>query len=86
MKDKRTFRVALARQQSSHFIETLRDAIDVDKPGDVLVVAEVSKESELAQRAFRERRLCKYTRDHLDRNRLARDLVRSRADDIGSCK
>lgn len=48
------------------------------------MVAEVSKESELAQRAFRERRLCKYTRDHLDRNCLARDLVRSRAGDIGS--
>jgi regulator of RNase E activity RraA len=65
----------LSDDKSSHFVETLRDAIDVDEPGDVLVVAEMSEERELAQGAFRERRLCKYARNHLDRDRLARDLV-----------
>ena len=59
----------------SHLTETLRDAIDVNEPRDVLVVAEMSKERELAQRAFRQRRLCEYTRHHLDRDRLSRDLV-----------
>jgi chloramphenicol 3-O-phosphotransferase len=59
----------------SHFIETLRDAIDVNKPCDVLMVVEVPKERELAQRALRERRLREYTRDHFYRDCLTRDLV-----------
>jgi hypothetical protein len=65
----------ISRQQSSHFIETFRDPIDVNEPRDVLVVAKVPKESKLAQSAFRERRLCEYARNHLDRNGLTRDLV-----------
>jgi hypothetical protein len=57
--------------KGSHFIEALRDAIDINKPGNVFMVAEMSKERKLAQRAFREGRLCKDTRDHLYRNGLA---------------
>jgi len=59
----------------SHLIETLRDAIGVNEPCDVLVIAEMSKERDLAQRAFRESRPCEYTLHHLDRDRLSRDLV-----------
>ena len=64
------------RDSGLHFIETIRNAINVNKTGDVLVITEVSKESQLAQRAFRKRRLREYTRDHLYRNGLARDLIR----------
>ena len=61
--------------KGSHFVEALRDSIDVNEPGYILMVAEVSKERKLAQRAFRERRLRKDTRNHLYRHGLARDLV-----------
>ena len=63
------------RSQRSQFIEAFRDAIDVNKPCDVFVVAEMSKKGELAQRAFRQGRLCENTRDHLDCNCLSGDLV-----------
>ena len=61
--------------KGSHFVEALRDSIDVNEPSYILMVAEVSKERKLAQRAFRERRLRKDTRNHLYRHGLARDLV-----------
>jgi hypothetical protein len=72
--------------KSSHFIEALRDAIDINKPGDVLVVVEMSKERKLAQRAFCERCLWEDTRDHLYRNGLAWDLVCGWADNIECLK
>jgi hypothetical protein len=69
--------------ECSHFVETLRNAIDVNKPGDVFVITEVSKECQFAQRAFRERCLPEYTRHHLYRDGLARNLICGWADDIG---
>ena len=62
-------------RQCSHLVETLRNAIHVNKPGDVFVITEVSKKCQFAQRAFRERRLPKYTRHHLYRDGLARNLI-----------
>ena len=65
----------LCRISHLHFIEAFCDAIDVDKPCDVFVVAEVAKKSEFAQCAFRERCLCEDTRNHFYCNGLPRDFV-----------
>ena len=61
-------------KEHMHFAEVWR-AVYVDEARDILV-REMSEEGDLAQHPFCERDFLERASDHLDRDRLARNLVR----------